>query len=166
MIISNIITSKHWLFCMIKIHRNFNVITMYCSKQYQKEKLKSMSGEEIKITFRALQTTSYLCLIIVAILKRLALPIVLTQTSDNFYAVFDIKIIVLGSKVQNNGTCFLYQFNNLQAHIKTRYGVRNKKNLNDLRSCIFVAFYLLVCCWYTNFFFINKQKMSPLIDHW
>ncbi len=73
-----------------------------------------------------------------------------------FYAVFDIKIIVLGSKMQNNGTCFWYKFNNLQAHVKTRYSVRNKKNLNDVHNCFFVAFNLLVCCWYTNFFiYIN-----------
>jgi hypothetical protein len=47
-IISNIITSKHWHFCMINIHRIFNVIILICSKDYQKEKLKICKCKKFK----------------------------------------------------------------------------------------------------------------------
>jgi hypothetical protein len=72
-------------------------------QKISERKAQRMYVQEFPVTIRALQTTFFPKSIIVAIFKRLALPV-----SKFFSTVFDIKLIVLGSKVQNNGTCFWY----------------------------------------------------------
>ncbi len=119
---------------------------MFCSKRYQKEKLRVCKRKKFEELFgHYRQRFTYCKSYNFCHIEKTSLTYRTDETSDNFfYAVFDIKIIVLGSMVQNNGTsCFWYQFNNLQAHINTRYGVRNKKKTLTTYVAVFVLH--LIC---------------------